>query len=119
MTRGSTLTLAANISEVRLTNLVREFCRDLTRSGIEARAAERPNTPGERGDAAMLGQIALGLITSGAVTALIECLKVYIARERTITMRVKHADGLEVDISAKNVDDPTLRQVLLTAFPRT
>jgi Effector Associated Constant Component 1 len=117
MTRGATLKLAANTSDARLADLTRDLVRDLTRIGIEASTVEGTTAPNERGDAVMLGQIALGLVTGGAVTALIECLKAYIARERTLAVRVKRADGSEVEISAKNASDPALEQALGTAFP--
>ena len=80
MTQGSVLTLVADMSDLRLANLVRDLGRDLTRAGIEARAVQGATTPGERGDAAMLGQLALGLVTSGTIAALIGCLKAYISR---------------------------------------
>jgi Effector Associated Constant Component 1 len=112
MTHGSSLRLAANISDARLASIARDLARDLTRAGIEAKTVEDATTHGERGDAVTLGQLALGLVTSGAVTALIECLKAYIVRERTLIARVKRPDGVEIEISAKNVNDPALERAL-------
>jgi len=112
MVQGSTLRLAATTSDARLAGIARDLARDLTRAGIEAHPIEKGTTQGERGDAVTLGELALGLVTSGAVTALIECLKAYIARERSLSFKLKRPDGLEVEISAKNVNDATLQKVL-------
>ena len=112
MVQGSTLRLAAMTSDARLAGIARDLARDLTRAGIEANPIEKGTTQGERGDAVTLGELALGLVTSGAVTALIECLKAYIARERSLSFKLKRPDGLEVEISAKNMNDSTLQKVL-------
>jgi hypothetical protein len=115
MTTSSTLVLAANLSDSRLTGIARDLARDLTRAGIETRMLGRA-ARGSRGDAVTLGQLALDLVMSGAVAALIECLKAYIAREPTLMMHVKRQDGSEIEISAKNVDDPELKRALDAAF---
>ena len=54
--------------------------------------------------------LALALVTSGTVKALIECFKAYLSRERTLTIKVTPADG--VAITAQNVDTPAVREAL-------
>jgi hypothetical protein len=112
MVGSSTLSLAATTSDARLAGIARDLARDLIRAGIEANPIEKRTTKGERGDTITLAELALGLITSGAVTSLIECLKAYIARERSLSFKLRRPDGFEVEISAKNVNDPTLEKVL-------
>jgi hypothetical protein len=115
MIQDTTLTLAANISDERLSTVARELARDLIRAGIEARPVEAATARGERGDPVTLGALALALITSKAVTALIECLKAYFARERTLIVKIKRPDGTVIEVNAKNVDDPVIEQRLYAA----
>jgi hypothetical protein len=116
MTQSSSLILAANTSDARLLGIVRDLSRELSRIGIKAEEIHGPTAAGERGDPLVLAQLALGLVTSGAVTALIDCLKAYIGRESTLIVRLKRQDGAEVEVAAKNVADPAweraLREVL-------
>jgi hypothetical protein len=112
MTQSSTLILVANTSDARLAGIVRDLSREFARIGIKAEEIHEPTAAGDRGDPFVLGQLALGLVTSGAVTALIECLKAYIGRERTLMVKFKRADGAEVEVGAKNVSDANLERTL-------
>jgi len=119
MIRGPTLTLAAHTTDTRVSRIARDLSRDLASIGIEARDAGGEAVPGERGDPLVLGQLALGLITSGAVTALIGCLKAYITREPTLTVRIKRSDGTEVEVNAKNLDDSASERALRDALQKS
>lgn len=110
------LTLDARMPPPRLAALTRDFGRDLTRAGFPASIATAEPVAGARGDAVTLGQIALGLVSSGAVTALFECLKAYLARERSLVVKVTRPDGGVIEVNARNVDDPAVRQALGTAL---
>src|SRR5689334_11797928 len=99
-----TLRLSANIPDARLAQLTRDLERDLSRAGIQARPVEAPPVPGERGEPVTLGVLALALITSGAITAIIECFKAYLSRERALTIKLMRADGTQVEVTARNVD---------------
>ena len=81
------LGLSANLPDSRIAQISRDLSRDLSRVGIATRLVETPAVDGERGEAALLGQLALGLVSSGAVTALIQCLEAYLSRERALTAR--------------------------------
>ncbi|MDP1752559.1 MAG: hypothetical protein Q8L22_24180 [Reyranella sp.] len=107
------LSLVADIPRERLSKITRDFGRDLSRIGIQASPREVPSKPGERGDATMIGQIALGLITSGAVTALIDCLKAYLTRERSLVVKIGRPDGTTFEINARNMDDALTKQTLV------
>jgi hypothetical protein len=109
----TSLTLSMpGIPDARLAQLTRDLERDLSRAGIQTRPAGAPLAPGERGDPITLGVLVLALITSGAVTAMIECLKAYLSRERTLIIKLMHADGTQVEITARNVNTPAVREVL-------
>jgi hypothetical protein len=116
MAQCSTLIVAASTADARLNRIARDLARDLTRVGIEAREVDGATAVGDRGDLFVLGQLSIGLVTSGAVTALIECLKAYIARERTLTVRVRRTDGSEVEVSARNVSDSASERALRAAL---
>jgi hypothetical protein len=70
--------------------------------------------PGDKGDPVTLGVIALALVTGGSIKALIECLKACVSREPSLTIKVKRADGTQVDVSARNVDTLEVRATLET-----
>jgi hypothetical protein len=110
-----TLSLSADIPDARLAQLTRDLERDLSRAGIQARPVETPPVPGEKGEPVTLGVLALALITHGAVTAVIECLKAYISRERALTIRLTRVDGTQVEVTARNVDTPAVRETLEAA----
>jgi hypothetical protein len=107
-----TLSLRADIPDARLAQLTRGLERDLSRVGIKARPVEAPAVPGEKGEPISLGVIVVALITSGAVTAMVECFKAYLSRERALTIRLTRGDGTQVEVTAKNVDTPAVRDVL-------
>jgi len=106
------LSLSANIPDARLAQVTRDLERDLSRAGIQARPVEASSVPGERGDPFTLGVLALALVTSGTVKAMIECFKAYLSRERALTIKLMRADGTQVEVTARNVDTPAVREAL-------
>ena len=110
-----TVSLSANLPDARLARLTRDLERDLSRAGVQARPVEAPSVPGERGEPITLGVIALALITHGAVTALIQCFKAYLSREPALTIKFTRPDGAQVEVNARNVDAPAVRQALEAA----
>lgn len=110
-----TLSLGGALPEAVLAQLTRDLDRDLSRMGIQLRPVEAPSAPGERGEPVTLGVLALALVSHGAVTALIECLKAYLSRESTLTIKLTRADGTQVEVTARNVDTAALREGLEAA----
>jgi hypothetical protein len=115
MDASLTLSLTADIPDARLAELTRDLERDLFRAGIQARPIEVPPVPGEKGEPITLGVLAFALITSGAVTAVIECFKAYLSRERALTIRLTRVDGTQVEVTARNVDTSAVRETLEAA----
>ena len=107
-----TVSLSADLPGERIAQLTRDFKRDLSSMGIQVLSIEASPLPGERGEPVTLGVLTLALITHGAVTALIECLKAYLSRERTLSIKLTRADGTQVEVIARNVDTPAVRDVL-------
>ncbi len=63
-----------------------------------------PAEPGTRsGDAVMLGEIAMVLVSSGAAVALLDIFKAYFARKRGAKFSVTRADGARFVIEADDV----------------
>jgi hypothetical protein len=106
------VSLSADLPDARLAQLTRNLERDLSRAGIQARPIETPSVPGERGEPITLGVLTLALISHGAVTALIQCFKAYLSRERALTIRLTRPDGTQVKVDACNVDTSTVREAL-------
>ena len=115
MTNASLVVSLTNLPDARLAQLTRDLERDLSRAGIKARPVEASAAPGERGEPVTIGVLALALITHGAVTALINCLKVYLAREPALTIKVKRPDGTQVEVTGHNVDTNVVREALEAA----
>jgi Effector Associated Constant Component 1 len=110
-----TMSLSASLPDSRVAQLTRDLERDLSRAGIKARVVEAVAVPGEKGEPVTLGVLALALVTSGAVNALIGCLKAYVSREPALIIKLKRPDGLQVEVNARNVDAPDVRAALEAA----
>jgi hypothetical protein len=115
MTGTSLRVSISGLPDTRLVQLTRELAFDLSRAGIDARPTEMSPVPGEKGEPISVGVLVLALITTGTVKAAIECFKSYFSRERTLSMRLTCADGKEVEVTARNVDAPAVRDVLESA----
>ncbi len=57
-----------------------------------------------KGDSITLSTIILTLITSGSLVALLNCLKVFFDKEKSISINIKADDGHQITIDAKNID---------------
>jgi hypothetical protein len=99
----------SNLPDARLAQLTRDIARDLSRAGIRARPPEAPSAPGERGDPVTLGVLALAVVNHGAITALLDCLKAYLSRERTLVIKLARPDGIQVEVTGHNVGTTAVR----------
>jgi len=100
------------VTDSRLSHLGSDLRQSLVKVGISAVPIEEKAPLGTRGDISLIGQLALELLSSSAVVALIECLKAYITRERKLVIKLRRPDGMEILLSAQNIDDPALRSAL-------
>jgi hypothetical protein len=69
-----------------------------------ARLVPGENSPGSKGDVVSLGQIALALITGGAVGKLIESLFGFLGRNRKLQLELTNAAGEKLAINMDFVD---------------
>lgn len=100
-------------TEEDLQGLVDELLADLNQlKGAEAAPAQVAATKGARGDVISLGNIVMTFITSGAAVAAIGVLKTYFAREPALKLKFKGADGEEVELDAKRLNDKNTERAL-------
>jgi len=82
--------------------------------GIEANLVELPSGLGDRGDAVLIGQIAVQLASAGGVlVSLVNVLKSYIERGRTLEIEFKRGDGSAMAIKTANLRPDELESLLL------
>jgi membrane-associated two-gene conflict system component 1 (EACC1) len=109
---------AAALSDTRVARLTRDLERDLIRGGIKARSLETSPALGEKGEPVTLGVLAVALISSGAVKALVECMKAYLSREPSLVIKLRNSNGIQAEINARNVaSTDVLRALEATISP--
>jgi hypothetical protein len=95
--------------------LSREFASDVARlSGVVSRAppAAAPE-PGKRGDPITMGAIIIAAVSgSGALTALVNTIGSYLARDHRTEVAISRPDGLKIKISAANSNLAALEEAL-------
>ena len=98
------LSLTSEAKPERLAELTSDLVNDLQRErSLAVSPITRPPQPGERSaEIGLLGQILLTFITAGAATALINCLRAYIERDRTLKIRLRRTDGTEFELEGKH-----------------
>jgi hypothetical protein len=114
---SSILRLTTARGDAALVQTTRDLQRDLARLSVPARAVENPGRPGDRGDTFSLGQLAVDLVTSGSLTALIECVKAYLVRDKSLSIGLRRPDGLYVEMTSHNIDSEAIRADLEVLIP--
>lgn len=110
-----TLHLGGALPQERIARLTRDLARDLAREGIAGGPVEHPAAPGERGEPVTLGVLALALIKSGAVVALVRCLQAYLAREPSLSVELQRSDGSRLKVTAQNLGSAEFRRLVEAA----
>jgi hypothetical protein len=115
-----TLSLNADLPDTRLAQLSRDLERDLSRAGVGTRPVKEPSVAGEKGEPITLAVLALAALSSSTIKAMIECFKAYLSREKALSIKLTNADGTLVEVTARNIDTPTVLEALETAVsPRS
>ncbi len=81
----------------------------------DVRRRERP----EPGHKAGVEEVILTLGTSGAITAAVEVIRAWLARDRTRRLTVRYRDGdrdVSVDVDGTTVSDETMKSALTSAL---
>ena len=79
-----------------------------------SRPADAVPKPGEKGAGLAFGTLLMALVTSGAVTALINVLKTYFEVNKSISLELARSDGKSVKLSATNFEREELEQTVTT-----
>ena len=108
------LTLESDRSLDQVADLSRQLANDLRgQFDLTAEPVTRSSAPGEKSvDVPLLGQLAITFLSGGAAVALINCLKAYIERDRSLRFKLKREDGTELELEAKDVKGATVDQTL-------
>jgi hypothetical protein len=98
--------MASDVADERIAVATRDLLRDI-RVDVDPRArlVEHDGGPGAKGVAVTLGQIALALVTGGAVSKLIENLFAFLARNRRLGIELQNAAGEKLKLDMEFVDD--------------
>jgi hypothetical protein len=90
----------ADIREQRLDAATRDLLREIRADADPlAHLVTREGTPGSKGDIVSIGQIALALITGGAVGKLIECLFNFLGRNKKLVFELTGANGAKLAVN--------------------
>jgi hypothetical protein len=107
--------LVAGDDQEKSFSLSREFSSDVARlSGVVSRTppAAAPE-PGKKGDPITLGAIIIAAVSgSGALTALVNTIGSYLARDRRTEVEIQTADGRKVRISSQAFKPAELEETL-------
>jgi hypothetical protein len=110
------ITVSAADGDDRTAELTRELLRDI-RSDADPRAylPTKNASPDSKGDLATLGQIALALVSGGAVTKFIQAMFGFLGRHRKIEIEVQNSAGkklkLKWDYINRNGEDKAIALV--------
>jgi hypothetical protein len=99
------ITVNAADSDDRTAELTRELLKDI-RSDADPRAylPTKNASPGSKGDLAILGEIALALVSGGAVTKFIQAMFGFLGRHRKIEIEVQNSSGKKLKLKWDYVD---------------
>jgi hypothetical protein len=103
MPESITLTVASQRGPEHAVHVTRQLASDLRRTGtigVAVPEATGSSAEGTRGGEVLV-QLALAMISAGGVTALMDAIKAYVARDKTIRLTLKTADGREISVDAK------------------
>lgn len=106
-----TLTSSGDLNRDVLQKLTSDLCLDLGRSNVDASLATKPAASDDKaGDLPVWAQITVTAIPS--VALLINVLTARVQRTKSLTIKLDGNTGQPVEISASNLDEEKLNQLL-------
>src|SRR5437867_6683233 len=95
----------ADLEDSKLQSLTRDLAKSLREQNLGTiDAPKQLSQAGEKGDPITIGNIVLALISSGGVAvSLVQVLKTYAERKRSIHFEITRSDGGKLTLSAENL----------------
>ena len=109
------LSIHSEGSPSRAARLTRELQRDLRRqSALRVRPVTRPARSGERAvGVELIGQLAVAFLGGGgAGVALINCLKTYLERDRSLRFKLTRPDGQVIELEGSDLSPDLVQRVI-------
>jgi len=115
MTQQDSLRLqltCVDLNDSSLQEITRQLAKSLNEQNIGKATLTEPATrAGAKGDPIAIGSIILALLGSGGVAvSLIQVLKAYVERKRTLQFEFTTPEGKKVSFNAENLADKDLMQ---------
>lgn len=104
--------VAGNLPPGLIAQRARELGVFLNQQGLATRAAEQAAKPGERGVLTDLGRLIVDHVVGPAGEALLDALKRYVLRERSVEVELTEPGGRKVAIKTKNVDGKEVADIV-------
>jgi len=94
------------VDEDEIARLTRELLRDVRSDAApEAHLVTTPSADHTKGDAVSVGQIALALVSGGAISKLIQAVFGFLGRHRKLEIEVQNAPGKKMKIKWDYIDE--------------
>lgn len=102
---------SSDLNDETLQRLTSELCLDLGRNNIDAVLATMPATADDKAiDLPVWATITVAAIPT--ITALVNILKARVQLTKSLTIKLDGATGRPIEISASNLDEEKLNQLL-------
>lgn len=103
----------AALAPARLDALTRDLMHDLSRVGVRALPVEAPADPGQRGVMISVGKFIIDtFLGDKTASAVLEIVKAYLTREKSMSLSVVKPDGTIIKIDANNVSSTAVAEFL-------
>jgi hypothetical protein len=105
-----------DLQDERIAEATRELLKDIRADADpRARLVTAPAEPGTKGVAVSLGEIALSLVTGGAIGKFIEALFGFLGRNRRMSLKVQNQKGESLELSLEFVNRHGLEKAMALA----
>lgn len=95
----------SEVEDEHIGSATRELLREIRADADpQARLMTGKPAPGSKGDAVSIGQIALALVTGGAVGKLIECVFTFLGRNKKLQIEITNEGGAKLTVNAEYVN---------------
>lgn len=88
---------------VRAAAALEELRRHLVKNEVRASFSQSSTVEGARADGTLLAELAIGLVSGGALVAVVDCVKSLLTRDSKMSIEVQEEGGRLVKITAENV----------------